>query len=129
VRILAVSDPLQTVVVRERLPAPQLARLVASPFGDMVKYVVDLARGIAAVGGELHADAKALLLEQGSRQTDLWGANYWPGRGPQECIEYTSLINIRPAQDNPGMEVTDEHLRERIRALTFALIGEGEPLA
>ena len=52
-RILAVSDPLQIVVVRERLPAPELARLVGSPFGDMVKYVVDLERGIAAVGGEI----------------------------------------------------------------------------
>ena len=37
---------------------------------------------VAAVGGELHADAEALLLEQGSQQKDLWGANYYPGRGP-----------------------------------------------
>ena len=104
----------------------QLARIVAAHFGDMVKYVVDVARGVIAIGGELHADAEAILLDAGSRQQDLWGANYFPGRGPQECVEFTSLINIRPAQGNPGMEVQDPALRERIRALTFALIGQGE---
>jgi len=73
----------------------------------MVKFVVDVERAIAAVGGELHSDAKALLLESGSRQEHLWGANYLPGSGPEKSIEFTSLINIRPAQDNPGMEVSD----------------------
>jgi hypothetical protein len=122
------QPPPDIVLARSRLPAQELARLVDRFFGDMVKYVVDLERGVAAVGGELHADAEALLLEDGSRQQDLWGANYWPGRGPEECVEFTSLINIRPAQENPGMEVVDPGRRERIRALTIALLGKGEPL-
>jgi hypothetical protein len=84
--------------------------------------------GILAIGGELHADAEQVLLEQGSRQADLWGANYYPGRGLEECIEFTSLINIRPARGNPGMEIADPAIRERVRALTYARIGEGEPL-
>jgi hypothetical protein len=123
-----VPAPAEIVLVRERLPPQELARLVERFFGDMVKYVVDLERGVAAVGGDLHADAEALLLEDGSRQEDLWGANYWPGRGREGCVEFTSLINIRPAQDNPGMEVVDERRRERIRALTLELLGSGEPL-
>jgi len=94
----------------------------------MVKYVADLELGVIAVGGELHADAEALLLERGSRQRNLWGANYLPGRGEAECIEYTSLINIRPSQDNRSMEVEDPLLRDRIRELTFRLIGRGAPL-
>ena len=85
-----------------------------------------LSEETAAVGGELHADA--LLLEQGSRQEDLWGANYYPGRGEDLCIEYTSLINIRPAQGNPGMTLSDEHLRRRLQELTYSLIGRGESL-
>jgi hypothetical protein len=97
-------------------------------FEDMVKYVVDVERGVAAVGGELHADAEALLLEDGSRQQDLWGANYYPGRGPDACIEYTSLINLRPAQGNRSMEVEDSEVRERVREATFRLIGRGEGL-
>jgi hypothetical protein len=90
--------------------------------------VVDVERRLAAVGGELHADAEQLLLQSGSRQTDLWGANYYPGRGPEECIEYTSLINIRPAQGNRGMLIADPGLRAKVQEITFALIGEGEPL-
>jgi hypothetical protein len=80
------------------------------------------------LGGKLHADEEALLLEHGSRQEDLWGANYYPGRGPEGCIEYTSLINIRPAQGNRSMVVEDDAVRGRVREITFALIGQGESL-
>jgi hypothetical protein len=116
------------LVVTEKIDGRELARLTQAFFEDMVKYVVDVERGVVAVGGELHADAEELLLTQGSRQDDLWGANYYPGRGPEECIEYTSLINIRPAQGNRSMVVEDDGTRSRIRELTFALIGRGEPL-
>ena len=116
------------VVVDRRIDSLDLARLVRLFFGDMVKYVVDLERRIAAVGGDLHADAEQLLLESGSRQTDLWGANYYPGKGSDSCIEYTALINIRPAQGNRSMLIQDAEIRDRVREITFALIGEGEPL-
>jgi hypothetical protein len=111
-----------------RIETAELRRLVDLFFEDMVKYVVDVERGVLAVGGEMHADAEQVLLDDGSRQADLWGANYYPGRGPGGCIEYTSLINIRPAQGNRSMEVQDPTVRARLRELTFALIGEGEPL-
>jgi hypothetical protein len=109
------------------MTAEVLGRVVEATFGDMVKYVVDVRRGVAAVGGQMHADAQALLLEDGSKHEDLWGANYFPERPSDSCIEFTSLINIRPRQHNPGMEVRDERVRERIREITFALIGTGAP--
>lgn len=117
------------VVIDRRLDPAELARLVHAHFEDMVKYVVDVERGLVGVGGEMHVDAEQALLEAGSRQADLWGANYYPGRGRDGCIEYTSLINIRPATGNRGMEVQDELLRGKIRDITFAVLGEGEPLA
>jgi hypothetical protein len=83
----------------------------------MVKLVVDVERRRIAVGGKLHADGEQLLLAQGSRQSDLWGANYYPGRGPDDSIEYTALINIRPAQGNRAMEVQDASLRARMGEL------------
>ena len=123
------TDELPDIVILDHKIEPaELARLVRLFFEDMVKYVVDVERRIAAVGGELHADAEQLLLESGSRQSDLWGANYYPGRGPDDCIEYTSLINIRPSQGNRSMEIEDPVIRERLREITFALVGEGEPL-
>jgi hypothetical protein len=123
------ENPPDIVIVDRRIDPSELARLVHLFFDDMVKYVVDVERHVAAVGGELHADAEQRLLEAGSQQADLWGANYHPGRAPDECIEYTSLINIRPAQGNRSMLIADEAIRERVREITFALIGRGEPLA
>lgn len=122
-------SPPAVVVLDRAIEASELARLVKAHFEDMVKYVVDVERRILAVGGEMHSDAEQALLEHGSRQTDLWGANYYPGRGREGCIEHTSLINIRPSAGNRGMELQDPALREKVRAITFALLGQGEPLA
>lgn len=116
------------VLSQQPIDPAVLKALVDRFFEDMVKYVVDIERECAAVGGQLHADAEALLLEQGSRQEDIWGANYSPGLGPDACIEFTSLINIRPAQANRSMEIQDERVRSRLRDVTFRLIGRGEAL-
>ena len=122
------ADEPDTVLLERRIEPATLRRLVERHFEDMVKYVVDVERGTAAIGGELHADEEALLLANGSRQDDLWGANYYPGRGRDACIEFTSLINIRPAQGNRGMTIEDPSICARVRELTYLLIGEGEPL-
>lgn len=123
------SDTPSIVVVRDQpMNAEQLRALVGRFFGDMVKLVVDVERQIVAVGGELHADAEALLLEDGSRQTNLWGANYYPGLGSEDCIQYTALINIRPAQGNRAMEVQDPEIRRKVQSIVHRLIGKGESL-
>lgn len=122
------TAPPGILIARERISRGELERLVRLYFGDMVKFVADVERAVAAVGGELHSDAEAMLLEAGSRQDDLWGGNYLPGRGEDGCIEYTSLINIRPARGNRGMLVQDALVRQKMRAIIFDLIGRGEPL-
>jgi len=122
------NGPPPVVLLSHRIDPAELRRLVQEGFLDMVKFVADVERGRVAIGGELHADAEQVLLEDGSRTEDLWGANRYPGRGREDCIEFTSLINIRPARDNPGMEIADPALRERLRTLTYELIGEGAPL-
>jgi hypothetical protein len=123
------ESPNPEILILDRPIAPaELGRLARDTFTDMVKYVVDVERGVIAIGGQLHADAEQVLLELGSQPEDLWGANYYPGRGPEECIEYTSLINIRPARGNPGMEVVDPALRARIRNATHVLVGRGEAI-
>jgi hypothetical protein len=116
-------------VIDRPIERAELARLVGQPFPDMIKFVVDLERRLVALGGELHADAEAVLIEQGSRQEALWGGNYYPGAGEAECIEYTSLINIRPAAGNRTIVVESLDLRRRIHDLVFALVGKGEPLS
>ena len=122
------SVPDIVVLEGDPIPPQTLGELVGRFFEDMVKYVVDVERGIVAVGGELHSDAEALLLKEGSRQEDLWGANYYPGKGEEGCLEYTALINIRPSQDNPSMEIQDAGTRAKVRSITERLLGRGEEL-
>lgn len=106
----------------------ELRRLVDVSFEDMVRVVVDVKKGVAAVGGRMHAEAERVLVEAGSRPADLWGASYWPGRGREGCVECAAPINVRPAQGNASAEIQDPELRRRVRELTFALIGDGEAL-
>jgi len=122
------DDPRDILILDQRIDPEALRRLVQNGFGDMVKFVADIRRGVIALGGELHADTEQTLLDAGSRQEDLWGANYYPGRGRDGCVEFTSLINVSPARGNHGIEIGDPVLRERIRSLTHAFIGEGEDL-
>ena len=70
------SEAAGIVILREPITQAELSRLVKLYFDDMVKYVVDLRRQVIAIGGELHPDAEHILLEDGSQQQDLWGANY-----------------------------------------------------
>jgi hypothetical protein len=83
-------------------------------FGNMVKAVVDVERRIVAVDGELHADEEALLLENGSRQENLWGINIYPELEGSDRIEFDSVINIRPSQGNRSRGVDNTMIREKI---------------
>lgn len=94
----------------------------AESFGDMAKAVVDIGRGILALGGELHADAEEVLLKDGSRQEDLWGINLYPDRPVAGWIEYTSLINVRPKSGNRSVIISDEGLRAKVHAVVNRLI-------
>ncbi len=85
-------------------------------FGHLVKAVVDVEKEIIVVDAELHADQEAKLLEQGSKQSDLWGINLYPGQD-DDFIEFDSMINIRPSDNNSSLSVEDEQVRKRIREI------------
>ncbi|MGH7565336.1 MAG: DUF5674 family protein [Gemmatimonadota bacterium] len=101
-----------------------LAALAESGFGDMMKAVVDVRRGVMAIGGELHSDEEAALLDDGSEQKDLWGINLYPEELGDEMIEYDSMINVRPGQGNRSREVEDLATRDAIRAIVARWITE-----
>jgi hypothetical protein len=48
----------------------ELTRLSTGRFGDMVKGVVDLGRGIMLLDADMHADQEAELLAEGARRQD-----------------------------------------------------------
>lgn len=96
--------------------------MAAEQFGDMVKAVVDVERRLLAIGGELHADEEAALIDDGSRQAHLWGINLYPAEPGETWIEFDSLINVRPSQGNRSRSVDDSGLRDRIRGIVTALV-------
>jgi hypothetical protein len=77
-----------------------------------------------ALSGELHSDEEALLLEDGSRLTDLWGVNLYPRESGPDWIEFDSMINVRPSQHNRSRDVEDEDTRAAIRRVVDALVTE-----
>jgi hypothetical protein len=109
-------------ILRKAISREELQRIADESFGDFVKAVIDVHRRVMAVGGELHADEEAVLLEEGSRQQDLWGINLYPSMEAEAMIEFDSMINIRPAQGNRSRAVEDEATRKTIVDLVNTLI-------
>jgi hypothetical protein len=101
-------------IIDSQISLSELKVMAEGRFGNMVKAVVDIGRGIMAVDGELHADEEALLLENGSLQENLWGINIYPELEGPDRIEFDSVINIRPSQGNRSRGVDDPVIRERI---------------
>lgn len=116
--------PLPLRLVRDPITRADLAPLATETFGDMVKAVVDVERRIMVVGGELHSDEEAMLLDDGSMQSDLWGINLYPGEQGEDFIEFDSMINVRPAQGNASRDVMDPSIRTRVRAVVTHLVAE-----
>lgn len=110
-------------IVSEPIAVGDLANIADTQFGDLVKAVVDIEAGIMAIGGELHADEEAALLEQGSEQANLWGINLYPGDyGTDGWLEYDSMINLRPSQNNRSRGVDDPTHRQAISAIVARLV-------
>lgn len=109
-------------LVRSRIGRDTLVSLARENYGEMIKGVVDVAREIVALGGELHADAQAALLQDGSRHEDLWGFNIYVEKPRQQRMDYISSINARPSSGNSSMEVQDHTLRKRMRAVVDSLV-------
>ena len=101
-------------IIIETLKLDELKQMAVATFGNLVKAVVDVYREIIAVDAELHSDLEALLLEDGSKQKNIWGINLYPDLRAEEFIEFDSLINIRPSQDNRSRGVENEETRKKI---------------
>ncbi len=101
-------------IISETLTIDELKQMAADMFGDLVKAVVDVDRGLIAVDAELHSDLEALLLENGSKQKSLWGINLYPEMQGDDYIEFDSMINMRPSQDNKSRGVDNEEIRKKI---------------
>jgi len=105
-------------IVRQRVTEKEINEMLEE-LKTYIKLAVDVERDILVGGGEYHADCEEVLLEDGSRQEDIWGADWYP---EHRKVEFGALINIRPHQGNRSMEIEDPKLRDRIETITRALL-------
>ncbi|MCX5686452.1 MAG: DUF5674 family protein [Candidatus Omnitrophica bacterium] len=101
-------------IITQTITISELKQMAASLFGNMVKAVVDVDRELVAVDAELHSDLEALLLENGSKQKNLWGINFYPEMSGDNFVEFDSMINMRPSQNNRSRGVENEAMRKKI---------------
>lgn len=116
------NDLMEIKIVENQITWAEVKKLAEESYGEMTKAVADINLGILAIGGEMHADAEQLLLEQGSRQDDLWGFNIYPEAEAGQVLEYVSFINIRPRLGNRSQEIGDTAIKGKIKLLVDKLI-------
>lgn len=98
----------------EQKASPEQVAEMLQVLKSYIKLAVDIEKKVLAGGGVLHADCEAVLLENGSLQENVWGADWIP---VTKEVTFESLINIRPRQNNFSMEVESEELREKIEKI------------
>jgi Protein of unknown function (DUF5674) len=109
-------------IIRDAISKKSLREVASQQFGDMVKAVVDVEQGIMAISGELHSDEEAILLDKGSRQSNIWGINLYPDKPVEEWIEFDSMINVRPSGGNRSRYVESAEIREAIIGVVQKLV-------
>ena len=108
-------------IVSEDLSLDELKRM-AAVFGNLVKAVVDVDRELVGVDAELSSDLEALLLDNGSKQKNLWGVNFYPEITGDDFIEFDSLINIRPSAANRSRGVENGEIRKKIMSIAAKMV-------
>jgi hypothetical protein len=108
----------------QKITVPEIKEMAGNMFGNFIKAVVDVELEIMAVDAELHADLEALLLENGSKQENLWGINLYPELSGTDFIEFDSMINIRPRQNNRSRNIEDPKVREEVFAIANKLVAK-----
>ena len=105
-------------IIRTRATQQQMHEMLEM-LGTYVKLAVDIRRCILAGGGAMHADCEAALLEEGSQQADIWGADWNPAT---QQVTFESLINIRPRHNNPALEILDPDIQQQVARVTRELL-------
>ena len=108
--------------IKDKISREELKKIAQEMFGNLVKAVEDVDKKIMVVGGELHADEEALLIEKGSKQINLWGINIYPEIENDDWIEFDSMINLKPSQNNRSRGVENLNTQKIIIEIVSNLV-------
>lgn len=84
-------------------------------FDPYIKTVIDLKRKICSAGCDRHFESEKILIDSGSKQSDVWGGGI--DLDTKE-VDFNSFINIRPNDNNPSNDILDENRRRLYDKLT-----------
>lgn len=109
-------------IITGKITLAELKKMSAEMFGNLVKAVVDIEKDIMAVDAPMHADEEAILLENGSKQENLWGVNLYPDENGDDFIEFDSMINLKPKQNNRTRSVDNPEIQKKIINIVKRLV-------
>jgi len=110
------------IIIKDKITRAELKQMAEKMFGNLVKAVVDIEKEIMAIDAELHSDEEAYLIENGSLQQDLWGINLYPELAGKDFVEFDSMINLRPTNNNRTRGVDDPKIQDKIAQIVNKLV-------
>lgn len=109
-------------IITDKITKQELDEMAKKMFGNLVKGVVDIDKNIMAVDAPMHADLEAELIKNGSKQENLWGINLYPEEPDENFIEFDSMINLKPNQNNRTRGVEDLEIQQKIIKIVNQLV-------
>lgn len=119
---VVMEDIFEILLVKKSISKEKLTEIALASGYDLIKAVVDIKLKVMAIGGEMHSDEEKFLLEGGSSQGDLWGINLYLKEDKENWIEFDSMINIRPRQNNRSRYVENLEIRSKIIEIVNLLV-------
>jgi hypothetical protein len=114
---------METRIIKDKISLDELKTLAHEQYGDIIKAVVDIEKGIMGVGGELHVDIQSLLIEkENSQGENTWGINLYLDKSGEDFVEFDSMINLKPAMGNKTRGVENLEIQNKIRKIVNTLI-------
>ncbi len=107
------------MIIIEKISKEELKNIFDNSFGTMVKVVVDIERNILSASCEFHIDCAEQLVDDGSLQKNLWGANLYRHN---LSIDFVSLINIKPMEGNRSMEIQGPVIKRKVEEIIKKLL-------
>jgi len=84
-------------------------------FDTYIKTVIDVKNKICSAGADRHFEGEKVLLDQGSKQSNIWGGGI---DLETKMIDFNSFINIRPNDSNNSNEILNPEIRKEHEKLT-----------
>ena len=106
------------MIIRRKANGSELNK-IAEHFKGYIKIVVDIEREMISAGEDRKVDEEKELLDDGSHKINLWGGGL---DLETKEIDYNSMINLRPNQDNPSRDIMSKQIRKRFDKIVRSLL-------